>query len=121
MSVISQIASFKPQASELSFFHARLLRLMLIGIVAFNFADYFLTRWALDMGYRELNPFLDPVVETPIFPLVKFALVPLALFAVWRWRQQVGPRILYYVSFAFICYLLLMFHFKLHLWAWALI
>jgi len=40
VSVISKIFSFKPQTYELSFFHAKLLRLMLIGIAAFNFADY---------------------------------------------------------------------------------
>ena len=57
--------------------------LFLIGLL--NVADYFFTVKALELGGREANPIMLLAIEANewMFPVVKLALVPLALIAVW--------------------------------------
>jgi len=98
----------------------RILRVLLFGVAVFNVADYLLTLLALHMGYREFNPFIDIIVDTHFFPLVKLVVVPSALYFVWSQRNKVGGRILIYAWLAFAIYLLLMFYFKLNIWLWVL-
>ncbi len=94
----------------------RVLRLLLVGLGAFNTADYLLTRLFLYMGYRELNPVMDMIVHTDYFTLAKLVSVPLMLYFLWWVRHSVGRRILAYVWFVFLVYLFLMVYFKLNLW-----
>ena len=96
----------------------RTLWALLIGIAAFNVADYLLTTLALSLGYRELNPVMDLVVHTPYFRIIKLVLIPLMLYFIWRRRHLVGLRVLTYVWVAFLVYLALMCYFKLNVWLW---
>jgi|GEM_PF-794461 len=104
----------------LTFRQERILWVLLIGVGAFNVADYLLTTLALSLGYRELNPLMDLVVDTPLFPVIKLVLIPLMLYFIWRRRHLVGSRVLLYVWVAFLVYLVLMCYFKLNVWLWVL-
>ena len=98
----------------------RILRDLLLGVAVFNVADYLLTLLALHVGYREFNPIMDIIVHTPLFPLVKLVVVPIALYFVWSQRSRVGSRILIYAWLAFSIYLFLMFYFKFNIWLWVI-
>ncbi len=90
----------------------RLLWLLLMGIFAFNKVDFLLTLDALEMGFREANPFLVPLVGTPAFPLVKLLVVPLLLLLVWSIRHRVGDRLVRYMAVPFGAYFSLMLYFQ---------
>lgn len=98
--------------------HESTLWALLIGIAAFNVADYLFTSLALGLGFRELNPVMDLVVHTPYFRLIKVVLIPLMLYYIWRQRHLAGQRVLAYTWIAFLAYLALMVYFKLNVWLW---
>ena len=100
--------------------HEGVLKYFLIGVAAFNIADYLLTTLALQFGYREINPLMDLIIHTPFFPILKIVLIPLMLYSIWRKREFIGQRILFYVGFLFLVYFFLMVYFKLQLWMWAM-
>lgn len=50
-----------------------LKRLAAIGLL--NAADYILTFYALKRGHEELNPVMAHIVHTPLFPILKLAIV----------------------------------------------
>ncbi len=102
--------------SKLTAKDERLLWLLLIGIIVFNFIDFLLTSVFLSMGYRELNPVMDLVVHTHYFPLIKLVMVPVTLLFVWEKRHHIGRRILVYAWVPFLAYFMLMVHFTLNLW-----
>ncbi len=108
----------KLKRHPLSYKQERTLRDLLMGIVAFNVADYLLTTLALSLGYRELNPVMDLVVHTPYFRPVKLVLIPLMLYFIWMHRHLAGRRVLLYAWIAFLAYFLLMIYFKLNVWMW---
>lgn len=89
----------------------RLLWLLMIGIFAFNKVDFMLTLDALELGFREANPLLAPLVGTPAFALVKLLGVPVLLLVVWRLRHQVGDRLAGYMAVPFGAYFSLMIYF----------
>ena len=55
--------------------NTRYLPMLLLGIGLFNVADYFFTVQALSLGARELNPVMDAIAHTPLFPVVKLTVV----------------------------------------------
>ncbi len=63
---------------------------ILVAIGALNFADYFLTLRALSFGIEEGNPYMDALIGTPWFPIVKLLLVPLGLYRIWTLRDGMG-------------------------------
>ena len=79
----------------------RLLFWHLIGIAAFNNADYILTLEFLDKGFYEANPIIASTIVTYEFPLVKLILVPLLLLALWQHNDKIGNRTakLYWIPF----------------------
>ena len=50
------------------------------GLVAAQIADSFLTLWATNNGFVEINPIMAPIAHTWVSPVVK--IIP-ALLAVW--------------------------------------
>lgn len=91
----------------------RLLWLLLIGIASFNKADFFLTLDALERGFVEANPIVEPIVNTYVFPLVKLVLVPLILIFLWQHRHRIGDKLLNYVWIPFVSYFSLMVYFRM--------
>lgn len=87
-----------------------------MALAVFNAVDYFLTAFSLRLGFRELNPLIDAVAHTALFPIVKLLVVPLLLFFVWAVRKQVSQRIMLYTWTAFVVYLGLMVYFNVSLW-----
>ncbi len=62
----------------------------LIAIGVFNFADYLLTLRALSLGIPEGNPYMDALIGTPWFPIVKLVIVPVGLYRIWMLRHGMG-------------------------------
>lgn len=58
------------------------LKLGLVALAVFNVADYFFTLWALERGFIEANPFMDAIINTPWFAVIKLGIIPCALLAV---------------------------------------
>ena len=91
----------------------RLLRLLLLGTGVFNINDYFLTTYVLNNGHDELNPIINAIVGTPLFPVLKLVVVPGALLLLWLLRFNIGKRILLYAWLLFSAYSLLMLYFRI--------
>ena len=89
-----------------------LLRWMLIGIAAFNIADFMLTMIALDRGYQEINPFVNAILDTWLFPFLKVIAVPLIALGIYLVRRRLPKRVLGYVGVTFVTYFMLMVYFK---------
>lgn len=70
------------------------LALLLASVALFSVIDYLATVRAIAHGVVELNPVMDPLIGTPWFPLIKLAIIPGALYAVWlvrdRWQNNRG-------------------------------
>lgn len=86
----------------------RILWLQLIGVSAFNVADYLLTLEALANGYTEANPILALIIDTYAFHLAKLLLVPLLLIFIWQMRYRVGKSLVTLAWIPFIGYFFLM-------------
>ena len=69
-----------------------MLRTLGITFVGLEAVDAFLTMWAVNNGFTELNPLLAPVAGTWVSPVVK--ILP-AVFAVWFLTKAANrwPRI----------------------------
>jgi len=90
----------------------RLLFWHLIGIGAFNKADYILTLEFLDRGFYEANPIIASTIGTYEFPLVKLILVPLLLFTLWQHKDKIGNAITKLSWIPFIGYFSLMVYYR---------
>ena len=66
----------------------KLLLTLGIAFVALQVADAFLTLWAVNHGFQEINPLMIPIAGTWLSPLVK--IVPAAL-VVWG-LDRLGRR-----------------------------
>jgi len=68
-----------------------MLKVLGITFIGFQAVDAFLTVWAVNNGFTELNPLLAPVAGTWVSPVVK--ILP-AVFAVWLFAKAAGrwPR-----------------------------
>lgn len=87
-----------------------LKRLATIGLL--NAADYILTFYALKRGHEELNPVMAHIVHTPLFPILKLAIVPLLLAVIWNIRKKVKPKTLEYTTgLLLITYAILILYF----------
>jgi len=87
-----------------------LKRLAAIGLL--NAADYILTFYALKQGHEELNPVMAHIVHTPLFPILKLAIVPLLLAVIWNIRKKVKPKTLEYTTgLLLITYAILILYF----------
>jgi hypothetical protein len=87
-----------------------LKRLAAIGLL--NAADYILTFYALKRGHEELNPVMAHIVHTPLFPILKLAIVPLLLAVIWNIRKKVKPKTLEYTTgLLLITYAILILYF----------
>jgi len=87
-----------------------LKRLAAIGLL--NAADYILTFYALKRGHEELNPVMAHIVHTPLFPILKLAIVPLLLAVIWNIRKKVRPKTLEYTTgLLLITYAILILYF----------
>ena len=84
--------------------HENKLRFMLIAVALFNAADYFLTLAAVSKGAVEGNPFMDAILHTPFFPLVKLVAVPVGLYWLWVVRHKARPGFMRLVWVAFLAY-----------------
>lgn len=89
----------------------RLLCLLLAGTGIFNICDYFLTVHVVGEGHGELNPVVNLMLNTKLFPVVKLVLIPAALLAIWLLRSRAGKRLLLYSWVMFISYSFLMVYF----------
>ena len=89
----------------------KLLGLLLLGTGIFNAADYFVTLYALERGFREGNPVMSAIISTGYFPQLKLVVIPLLLFGVWLSREKVGYRLYYYAWGLFASYTALMLYF----------
>jgi len=58
----------------------KLVRNLGIALVTFEAADAFLTLWATNHGFQEVNPLMVPFAHTWAFPFMK--IIP-ALAAIW--------------------------------------
>ena len=94
----------------------RLLWLLLIGIGAFNIADFMLTHIAIAEGYQELNPLINRILDTWLFPFLKIIFVPAVLLGIWKVRQKLSKAAYRAVWLCFGTYFLLMVYFKLLLY-----
>lgn len=90
----------------------RLLFWHLIGIAAFNNADYILTLEFLDKGFYEVNPIIASTIGTYEFPLVKLILVPLLLLALWQHKDEIGEETTKLTWIPFIGYFSLMVYYR---------
>ncbi len=82
----------------------RWIKVALIGIGIFNFADYFLTLRALSLGIPEGNPYMDALIGTPWFAVVKLIVVPAGLYRIWMVRhgmQWISRGLLVFVLAAY--------------------
>ncbi len=95
----------------------RLLWLLLLGIGAFNKADFMLTNIAISEGYQEANPVINTVLNTWGFPFLKLLVVPSILIGLWMIRRRLNKRMYGYIWVGFIVYFMLMVHFKLLLFS----
>lgn len=87
-----------------------LKRLAAIGLL--NAADYILTFYALKQGHEELNPVMAHIVHTPLFPILKLAIVPMLLAVIWNIRKKVKPKTLEYTTgLLLITYAILILYF----------
>lgn len=91
----------------------RLLFWHLVGIGAFNIADYTLTMDFLDLGFTEVNPIIRSLVGTYHFPLVKLMLVPLILVALWQHKDRIGNALATLTWIPFIGYFFLMVYYRI--------
>ena len=66
----------------------RTLLVILILVGLFNFADYWFTLQAVQVGFREANPFMDAILHTHWFAVVKLVAVPVGLIYVWVARKK---------------------------------
>lgn len=89
----------------------RLLGLLLAGTGIFDIYDYFLTVHVIGEGHGELNPVVNLMLDTKLFPIVKLVLIPAALLVLWLLRTRAGKRLLAYSWAMFICYSFLMVYF----------
>lgn len=64
------------------------MRLVLLGIALFSVIDYFATARATAYGVAELNPIMDAIVHTPLFPLLKLVIIPGALLGIYVIRER---------------------------------
>lgn len=90
----------------------RLLWLQLIGVCAFNIADYFLTIQAMENGCREANPIVGPMLGTFQFPLAKLIVVPLLLIFIWKMRDRMGTALATFAWVPFMGYFSLMVYYR---------
>ena len=93
-----------------------LLWLLLLGTGVFNVADYALTLHALGVGFREGNPFVALIVDTPFFAKLKLLIVPLMLIYLWHKSKKLGDRIYPYAWTIFIAYGALMVYYAQLFW-----
>jgi hypothetical protein len=89
----------------------RLLGLLLVGTGVFNIIDYYVTVYALEVGFGEGNPVVAWIMRAGYFTEVKLLVVPVLLVGVWLGRERVGRRVWYYVWVVFVCYGGLMVYF----------
>ena len=68
------------------------LAILLFNIALLSIIDYLFTIRAVSRGLKEFNPVMDPILHTPLFPLIKVVFVPLALLWAWlnhdRWQHN---------------------------------
>ena len=69
----------------------KVLKWVLISLGALNVADYLFTlRAVYILGVPEGNPYMDALLGTAWFGIVKLVLVPLGLYYIWRLRHGMG-------------------------------
>ena len=69
----------------------RTLKWALLTLGALNIADYLFTlRAVYILGVPEGNPYMDALLGTAWFAVVKLLLVPLGLYFIWRRRHCMG-------------------------------
>ncbi|HBX22288.1 MAG TPA: hypothetical protein DEF34_01435 [Desulfotomaculum sp.] len=62
------------------------IAILLFNIALLSIIDYLYTLRAVSRGLKEYNPVMDPILHTPLFPLIKVVFVPLALL--WAWINR---------------------------------
>ena len=62
----------------------KLVRNLGIAFVAFEAADAFLTLWATNHGFQEVNPLMVPFAHTWAFPFLKILPAALVVWALAR-------------------------------------
>ncbi|TAN40783.1 MAG: hypothetical protein EPN22_16935 [Nitrospirae bacterium] len=65
-----------------------MLIVLIILIAALNFADIYLTKKALALGGRELNPIMRWFIERKLFIPAKFVLINLCIFGLLYIRES---------------------------------
>ncbi|MFW6027083.1 MAG: DUF5658 family protein [Candidatus Woesearchaeota archaeon] len=77
-----------------------IIKFSLIAIFIFNIIDYFATSYLISFhGFKEINYFIDLSLGTIYFPLIKFLLVPLLLFIIWRNKEKILEKIIIRILF----------------------
>lgn len=83
------------------------LKYKLIIITILNIVDYTVTQYILNRGGKEANIFLQPLVNTILFPILKIIIIPITIFFVWQnkdiiLRKKYIQILLNIVFFAYI-------------------
>ncbi len=85
----------------------KLLKPILIILALLNVLDYgFTMRAVYVLGVPEANPFMDLALGSPLFALIKLAVVPAFCYFVWitreKWQQRLSIGLL--LGFVFLAY-----------------
>jgi len=74
----------------LSIHQTRILAFLLVSLFIMNIADYILTTRAMSFGIKELNPLINIVVQTPLFPILKIGLISAFILFIWLARHKIN-------------------------------
>jgi len=62
--------------------------LLLLNIALLSIIDCLYTISAVSYGLGEVNPIMDAIIQTPLFPLIKLFIIPIALLWLWTIRDK---------------------------------
>ena len=68
----------------------RMLAFLLISLFIMNIVDYILTARAMSFGIRELNPLINAIAHTLLFPILKVGLISAFILFIWLARHKIN-------------------------------
>ncbi len=90
-------------------FLSKKMRVLMTTFVMLIITDGLMTLWAVNNGYKEVNPLMAPVAASPLFLVFKVVSVLLIVAAAWFFIRRF-PRLSWIVAIALgsgiVCYAL---------------
>lgn len=86
---------------------------LLIAVGVFNFADHFITKYALSQGHVEINPVVNLLLPTPYHPYFKLIAVPGLLLFIWAVHRRISKKAILFAWLMFLSYSALMLYFAI--------